>query len=418
MRRRKRKARTGPSVREFLRYYALVLLETEQLTSRGLIGKIERESACNCDYRASGQLLVDEQELGRVLEQLRKNSLASPAGAKWRLTRQGHRKLQTYKKQQGQCPNGKERAAKLLLKWMARCEAGERVLDVGTGEGYLAFKVADQGCLALGIDSGSFDYSKDSVKKARQKAEGRGGQVEFLRRSVTSLRGRDESFDYVITSQAIHCMKDQHQCVKAVHRLLKPGGSFLCMDFAVGLKGFLQHGWHAFLGISQEEWKALLPQCGFEEPRVRTVCDYLLVMARKGSSAKQSVEVAQSKSQPVTLRGNQRAYCCSCDEDGVLWKRWAVANGGCYSSGLGSGHAIAAGDPPASGNVDAGSRAVQTPRSLVTVLRRTWRKVKGLLRAETGLATPVLCRFCEREHMEQLIGLPAFGALKEQTDQA
>ncbi len=288
MRPREPKARTGPSVREFLRYYVLVLLQGKRLTSRGIMGKIKRESACNRDYRASGQLLVDEQEVSRVLEQLKRNGLTRPAGAKSRLTREGRRKLQIYKKQQVHCPNGKERAAKLLVKWMGHCEPGQRVLDVGTGEGYLAFKVADHGCLTLGIDSGSFDYSKDSVRKARQKAEGRGGQVEFLRRSVTTVRGRNETFDYVITSQAIHCMKDQHRCVKAIYRLLKPGGSFLCMDFAVGLRGFLRHGWHAFLGISREEWKVLLPQCGFEEPRFRTVCDYLVVMARKAVSARSS----------------------------------------------------------------------------------------------------------------------------------
>jgi len=286
---REPKTRTGPSVREFLRYYVLVLLRGEHLTSRRIIGKIKRESACNCDYRASGQLLVDKEDLDRVLEDLKKNNLASSAGAKWRLTRGGLRKLQIYKKQQGQCPNSKERATQLLLKWMGHCEPGDRVLDVGTGEGYLAFKVADKGCCAVGIDSGSFDYSKDSVSKARQKAEGRGGQVEFLQRSVTSLRGRNESFDYVITSQAIHCMEHQDRCVKAIYRLLKPGGSFLCVDFAVGLKGFLQHGWHGFLGISKEEWKVLLPQCGFEESQFRRVCDYLVVMARKGSRAKQSV---------------------------------------------------------------------------------------------------------------------------------
>ena len=289
MRWREPKARTGPSIREFLRYYVLVLLRSKQLTSRCIIGKIKRESACNRDYRASGQLLVGKEDLSRVLEQLKKKNLASTAGANWRLTRQGRGKLRIYKRQQGQCPDGKERAAQLLLKWMDRCQPGQRVLDVGTGEGYLAFKVADKGCCAVGIDSGSFNYSKDSVRKARQKAEGRGGQVEFLRTSVTSIRGRNESFDYVITSQAIHCMKDQHRCVKAIYRLLKPGGSFLCMDFAVGLKGFLQHGWHAFLGISKEEWKVLLGQCGFEEPRFRRVCDYLVVMARKGSRAKQSV---------------------------------------------------------------------------------------------------------------------------------
>ncbi len=281
MRRREPESRTGPSVREFLRYYVLVLLKGEHLTSRRIIGKIKRESACNRTYRASGQLVVDQEELTRVLKQLEQGSLISPAGPKWRLTREGRRQLQIYKKQKDECPDSKARAARLLLKWMGPCRPGQRVLDVGTGEGFLAFKAADRGCAALGIDSGSFDYSKDSVSKARQKAAGRGGQVEFLRRSVTSLRGSNQSFDYVITSQAIHCMSNQHRCVKAICRLLKPGGSFFCMDFAVGLKGFLHHGWHSWLGVSREEWKRLLPECGFEPPRFRRVCDYLLVTARK-----------------------------------------------------------------------------------------------------------------------------------------
>jgi len=281
MRRREPEPRTGPSVREFLRYYVLVLLKGGQLTGRGIIGKIKRESACNRSYRASGQLVVDPEELDRVLMQLERAGLISPAGRKWRLTRHGRGELQAYKSKKGECPNSKARAARLLLKWMGPCRPGQRVLDVGTGEGFLAFRAADQGCSALGIDSGSFDYSKDSVDKARQKAAGRGGQVEFLRRSVTDLRASNESFDYVISSQAIHCMSNQQRCVKAIHRLLKPGGSFFCMDFAVGLKGFLHHGWHSWLGISREEWKLLLPECGFEAPRFRRVCDYLLVTARK-----------------------------------------------------------------------------------------------------------------------------------------
>jgi len=288
MRERDVKPRKGPSIREFLRYYVLALLKSEHLTSRRIIGKIKRESAGNRDYRASGQLLVDEQELNRVLGQLKKMELIGLDGAKWRLTRQGRRKLDIYENQEGQCPDSKERAARLLLKWMGPCKPGQRVLDVGTGEGFLAFKVADKGCRVMGIDSGSFDYSKDSIKKAREAAEARGGQIEFLRMSVTGLRGKNEGFHYVITSQALHCMKDQGRCLKAIYRLLKPGGSFLCMDFAVGLKGFLEHGWHAFLAVSKEEWEAQLPRYGFEEPQFRRVCDYLVVMTRKPPARRQS----------------------------------------------------------------------------------------------------------------------------------
>ena len=85
----------------------------------------------------------------------------------------------------------------------------------------------------------------------------------------------------MVTSQAMHCMKDQGRCLEAVHRLLKPGGAFLCMDFLVGLEGFMHHGWHSFLAISRQEWRQVLPQRGFEEVSCHKVFDYLLVRARK-----------------------------------------------------------------------------------------------------------------------------------------
>jgi len=53
------------------------------------------------------------------------------------------------------------------------------------------------------------------------------------------------------------------------------------MDFQVGLKGFLQHGWHAFLAVSEEEWQALLSEYGFETPEIHKAGDYLVVEARK-----------------------------------------------------------------------------------------------------------------------------------------
>ncbi len=55
----------------------------------------------------------------------------------------------------------------------------------------------------------------------------------------------------------------------------------MCMDFLVGLDGFLHHGWHSFLAISREEWRQILPRCGFEAPTCRKAGDYLVVRAAK-----------------------------------------------------------------------------------------------------------------------------------------
>ena len=279
--------REGPSIREFLRYYVLALLQEQDMSAQDIRGTIGDESAENRNHRPSGQLLVGMRDLRLVLGQLGRRELIEELDGKWRLTVAGEDKLTSYEKQKEAQHQGKERAARTLLQLMGRPGPGQAVLDVGTGEGFLAFKVADRGYRVLGIDSGGFDYSKDSIQAAARKAGSRGGRVEFRQTSVASLRQMDESFDYVVTSQAIHCMKDQRQCLEAICRHLKPGGTFLCMDFLVGLEGFLHHGWHGFLALSREEWKELLPRCGFEQPHCHKAGDYLVVRARKPSRIEQ-----------------------------------------------------------------------------------------------------------------------------------
>jgi len=76
-------------------------------------------------------------------------------------------------------------------------------------------------------------------------------------------------------------MQDQVACLQATHRLLKPAGRFLCIDFLVGLRGFLSHGFHCFLAICREEWVELLLENGFCNVRMYEVDDYLLVEAQK-----------------------------------------------------------------------------------------------------------------------------------------
>ena len=76
-------------------------------------------------------------------------------------------------------------------------------------------------------------------------------------------------------------MENQRECLQAIHRLLKPGGRFLCIDVLVGLRGFLAHGFHGFLAISREEWVELLVEVGFGNIRMYEMDDYLLIESEK-----------------------------------------------------------------------------------------------------------------------------------------
>ena len=70
------------------------------------------------------------------------------------------------------------------------------------------------------------------------------------------------------------------------------------------------------------------------------------------------------------------------------------------------------------GNAHPAHRAVQVLQPIIRRLRKTWPKVKILIRGDAGFADPKIYRFCEGNDLEYLLGLPATGPLKERTDWA
>jgi ubiquinone/menaquinone biosynthesis C-methylase UbiE len=277
------RARCGPSIREFLTYYVLVLLAAKRRTIRELVEEIQARSAGNRSFRRNGALRVNSREMERTVYSLADRGWVRlrPAGASWGITSAGRRARREMERASGGTSDSKERAASKLLARLKEVPRGSYVLDVGTGEGFLARRLAKRGFRVLGIDSGAFDYSKDSIEKARQGVGPDNGRLEFRRADVTKLARPGRGFDYVVSSQAVHCMKNQRKCLGAIQRLLNPGGRFLSLDFLVGLEGFLAHGFHCFLAISREEWSQMLPAIGFDNIHTQKVRDYLIVDARK-----------------------------------------------------------------------------------------------------------------------------------------
>lgn len=94
-------------------------------------------------------------------------------------------------------------------------KAGERILDLGCGEGALTRKLAALGCDVVGVDA-----SADQIRKARD--EGLDAHVADGQNLTF-----DGQFDAVFTNAALHWMKDAAAVVSGVRRALKPGGRFV-----------------------------------------------------------------------------------------------------------------------------------------------------------------------------------------------
>jgi ubiquinone/menaquinone biosynthesis C-methylase UbiE len=107
----------------------------------------------------------------------------------------------------------------------ARIAAGEVVLDVGCGDGLIAFgalqRVGEQGRVIFS------DISQDLLDHCRSLAEslGRLDQCTFVRASAEDLGVlADASVDAVTTRSVLIYMKDKPGALREFHRVLKPGG--------------------------------------------------------------------------------------------------------------------------------------------------------------------------------------------------
>src|SRR5271165_1574331 len=94
-------------------------------------------------------------------------------------------------------------------------QAGERILDLGCGDGVLTAKIAATGAAVVGVDQ------SDSMVEAAQ-ALGLDARVA----NGESLPFAAE-FDAVFSNAALHWIRDQEAMLAAVHRALKPGGRFV-----------------------------------------------------------------------------------------------------------------------------------------------------------------------------------------------
>jgi trans-aconitate methyltransferase len=92
---------------------------------------------------------------------------------------------------------------------------GERILDLGCGDGALTEKLVAAGAHVVGVDA-----SDDMIKAARQ----RGLDARVMDAYDLALGGE---FDAVFSNAALHWMKrDPDTVISGVRRALKPGGRF------------------------------------------------------------------------------------------------------------------------------------------------------------------------------------------------
>ena len=101
------------------------------------------------------------------------------------------------------------------LEWLAP-EAGERILDLGCGDGQLTERISASGASVTGIDA-----SPNMIAAARARG------IAAEEGSAESLPFPDQSFDAVFSNAVLHWVRGQDAMMSEVRRVLRPGGRFV-----------------------------------------------------------------------------------------------------------------------------------------------------------------------------------------------
>ena len=152
-------------------------------------------------------------------------------------------------------------------------QPGQRILDLGCGDGALTERLVQLGADVLGVDS-----SEDMVAATRK----RGINARVVDAHELPF---DHEFDAVFSNAALHWMLDPQAVLAGVKRALKPGGRFvaefgghgnvaaICTALIASLqfRGISARGRHPWYFPTAEEYASILQTVGFKVDTIELI---------------------------------------------------------------------------------------------------------------------------------------------------
>ena len=156
----------------------------------------------------------------------------------------------------------------------ASIEAGETVLDLGSGAGFdcfLATRLVGKKGKVIGVD-----MTREMIKHARANAvKNNYENVEFRQGEIETLPIDDESIDLAISNCAINLSTNKKKVFKEIFRTLKPGGRIMISDLVLlrDLPDFIKNSMEAnpecFVAlILKTQYLSTIKEAGFQDVKI------------------------------------------------------------------------------------------------------------------------------------------------------
>ncbi len=97
-----------------------------------------------------------------------------------------------------------------------------KVLDIGTGTGFLALLLAEMGYSVTGVD-----WAENKLRKAKDKAKLADISVNFEIQDAETLSYPEDTFDAVVNRHVIWTLADPSAAIRDWARVVRPGGMII-----------------------------------------------------------------------------------------------------------------------------------------------------------------------------------------------
>jgi arsenite methyltransferase len=178
---------------------------------------------------------------------------------------------------------------------------GNTILDLGSGAGIDAFiaarKVGPTGRV-IGVD-----MTPQMIEKAQENARKIAAEnVEFRLGEIENLPVETGSIDWVISNCVINLVPDKGRVFREIHRVLRPGGSFVVSDIvSIGeIPEAVKRDMELWAGcvagaLKKELYLEIIERCGFEKIKILSERAYDYLRTQEYSLASITVSARKKK---------------------------------------------------------------------------------------------------------------------------
>lgn len=142
---------------------------------------------------------------------------------------------------------------------------GQRVLDVATGTGMVAFALAQRGCEVVGLDQSEamLGAARARLAHSPQLAD----RVRFVRGEAERLPFADGEFDALTFTYLLRYVDDRAATMRELARVVKPGGRIGMVEFGVPARPGLRALWRVHTRVGLPVMGRLVSSAWFEVGR-------------------------------------------------------------------------------------------------------------------------------------------------------